>query len=75
MCVRVALLSVFWINLRLHCSLEMLEIKFQDLPFIQLIVIFFYLIGLFVDDARIVCGKPPCNGRVSVRPSVCPVDR
>ena len=28
-----------------------------------------------IDTTRIVCGKVICNGRVSVRPSVCPVDR
>ena len=28
-----------------------------------------------IDAARIVCDKRLCNGRMSVRPSVCPVDR
>jgi len=28
-----------------------------------------------IDAGRIVCGKRLCNGTVSVRPSVCPIDR
>jgi len=57
-----------------ECSLKSYQ-EYKDGPVIDQRSIDWSVLMIFTEAGRTVCHKRICNGRVSVCPFVCPIDR